>query len=303
LIFRESGEIIGGAAIVVKSVPVFDRGVAFVKWGPVWRKTGQPANSDNLVKILNILVEEYCDRRKMHLTIMPPADPGYSAIYCKVLDDLGFKNGGNLVSPERYLVNTSLSSDDLFASLSQKWRYNTRKSRKNDMEIDFAPVEEGMEALQDLYWQMTARKSFLDSSPFKSLPDLMKTGSDAIRPKIVLVHHEGTVTAGGVFQIAGDRATYLFGATDDRALKLNAGYAMHWWIAERLCAEENIKWYDLGGNDQDAGLCTSSKQLPVSGSIRVWQPDNPLLGAIGRPRLRRGSHVSGEHHACAVAWD
>ena len=92
------------------------------------------------------------------------------------------------------------------------------------------------------------------SSAIASLPQLINGQCDAIRPQIALVYHQGRPTAGGVFWIGGETASYMFGATDHRAPGLKAGYALHWWVAERLCQMDGVAWYDLGGNDLDAGL-------------------------------------------------
>ena len=106
----------------------------------------------------------------------------------------------------------------------------------------------------DLYSQMIDRKNFLDSSGIGALETMIKNSPENTRPMIALVSHEGEVTAGGVFHVAGNMASYMFGATDARALKLKAGYALHWWVAEYLIKQQKFDWYDLGGNDLDKGL-------------------------------------------------
>lgn len=252
--FYRGDTLIGGAAVLVRSLPLVGSGIAIIKWGPVWRPAGEPAETADLAAILEALRDAYCVRRNFHVTVMPFADPEYSEPMCAALEDLGFRKGSMLAAPERYLVNTGVDAETLHKGLGQKWRYNLKKARKNTFDIRFADDAEGLETFLDLYWKMLERKKFLDSSAIASLPDLMATQSQAIRPRIVLVSHDGAITAGGVFEFSGERATYMFGATDDRALGLKAGYAMHWWLAEQLCAMERILWYDLGGNDIDAGL-------------------------------------------------
>ena len=62
----------------------------------------------------------------------------------------------------------------------------------------------------------------------------------------------------------------MFGATDDRALRLKAGYALHWWVAEHPCGLDHVKWYDLGGDDLDAGLHQFKKGM-VGKSGKILQ--------------------------------
>lgn len=254
VVFKDQTGVIGGACVLARKVPFLNTGVAVVKWGPVWRERGQKPVPARLHAIIQAMVEEYCTRRGMHLTILPTADPDFAQSTCECLEALGFKQGNAFASPDRYLVNTSLKPDELLASLGQKFRYNLRKALKNQFEIRFADEPAAISEFLDLYRQMIARKQFADHSAIDDLEMLMRTAPVPVRPKIVLASHEGSVTAGGVFWTAGETALYMFGATDDRALRLKAGYAMHWWVAERLCADTRVTRYDLGGNEMDAGL-------------------------------------------------
>ncbi len=254
LLFRTNGTVIGGACAVVRAIPFTKTGIAVVKWGPAWRRTGEKPSSQRLRTVLSSLREEYCHRRNFHLTVMPPAHPLSADLSDQALDEIGFRKGEMLAAPKRYFVNVGMRAQDLLASVDQKWRYNLKKARRNEFRIEFAAGAEGLEAFLALYRQMLDRKRFADHSAIASLPQLIGRHSAAVRPKIALVYHDGRPTAGGVFWIGDETATYMFGATDDRALGLKAGYALHWWFAEHLCQLDGVAWYDLGGDDLDAGL-------------------------------------------------
>ena len=249
------GEVIGGAVVVLFRVPASERGLAIVKWGPLWRRFGQVADPRNLECILHEIKREYVDRRGCFLSVMPHADPDHGTTVAGVLDRLGFKDGGaQFIHPDRYLVNVDIAAEDLRKSLDQKWRYNLKKAEKNAFTAEFADPEDGLDRFMALYEQMLDRKQFQDFSAISTLPDLMRSRIEAHRPQIVLVHHDGAPTAGAVIDTSGERAVYLYGATDRRALPLKAGYVMHWWIAEWLCNQPQIRWYDLGGSDGEGGL-------------------------------------------------
>ncbi|MCP4072816.1 MAG: aminoacyltransferase [Hyphomicrobiales bacterium] len=247
-------KIIAGAVLIVRKIPFSTTGLAVLKWGPIWHFENSDHNFSSYRLAVKAIVSEYCGKRNFHLTIMPLAVPQIADKTCEELLSLGFKLGDSLAAPERYIVNTGQNPECLMTSLNQKWRYNLRKAHKNEFDIQFADDQHGLEVFQGLYTDMMNRKQFLDASAIDSLSNIMQSEVKDIRPKIVLVYHKGKVTAGGVFSTIGNMAVYMFGATDDRALALKAGYAMHWWVAEHLCNQENINWYDLGGNDLDAGL-------------------------------------------------
>jgi lipid II:glycine glycyltransferase (peptidoglycan interpeptide bridge formation enzyme) len=270
VVFREQGEIIGGASVIIIAIPFLKGGIAIVKWGPVWRRRGETPVPERLASILRQLQQEFAVRRGLHLTLMPHADPEYSAQICSLLESLGFKTGASLPAPERYLVNTSVDADELRLSLDQKWRYNLKKSEKHEFSYEFATGQDALATFNDLYSKMLLRKNFDDHSAIYTLEELMKSRSETFRPAIVLVSYQGEVTAGGVFDLSGERAVYLYGATDDRALRLKAGYALHWWVASYLCNQPETRWYDLGGNDLDRGLHQFKKGfVGKSGSICV----------------------------------
>lgn len=253
-VVKQGKNIIGGAVVIVLALPGTRQAMALIKWGPLWRRIGAMPNPAHLHTVLTALTREYVDRRQYYVSIFPHADPAYGELTTEVLKDFGYKPGWSHNDPDRYLVNVALSEDELHKSLSQKWRYNLRKSAANGLDITLDDNSGNLAVFMKLYDEMLARKRFQDTSPIATLPSLMQTDVPAFRPEVVIVRHDGTPTAGAVIDVSGNRAVYLYGATDERALKLNAGYAMHWWIAQRLCRNGAISWYDLGGKDGDQGL-------------------------------------------------
>ena len=273
LVFKHKTGPIGGAAMLVKKIPFTNTGIAILKWGPVFQPIGQKFDVVLYSKIIDTLKDEYCFRRNYNLTIMPPARPGISDECESILIAQGFEAGEFLPAPERYLVNVQDDPELLLKNLDQKWRYNLRKALKNNFDIRIATPTEGLENFLKLYRKMLDRKKFNDSSAIDALENVIKNSPASIRPMIVLVSHENEVTAGGIIDLTGDMASYMFGATDERALKLKAGYALHWWVANYLISQEHIQWYDLGGNDRDRGLHQFKKGfVGKSGHIVISPP-------------------------------
>lgn len=281
IVFRLGNKVVGGASVIVIPIALSGTGLAIVKWGPLWRTSGQQPQLPLLKTMLHLLQHEYAKTRGLYLTIMPHADPEYSEQICNHLETLGFYSGTTLPAPERYLVNTGHSVEDLRKSLDQKWRYNLKKAEKNDFEIEFSTSDKAFDTFVDLYAAMVSRKQFLDSSAIYTLKGLMQNRNEAFRPSIVLVSHKGKAIAGGVFDLSGERATYLYGASDDQAVSLKAGYALHWWIASHLCSLPQCRWYDLGGNDLDRGLHQFKKGfVGKTGSVCLTPPVYHFAGNL-----------------------
>ena len=288
VIVRRGGVVVGGAIVILVKMPGFDRGVALTKWGPLWRRLGQPVDPQVLQTVLGALKQEYAETRGYYLTVLPHAEPEVGQTMHDMLDSLDFRPGWSWNHPDRYLVNVHIGPEELRKSLAQKWRYNLNKSAKKNLSIEVADRETGLEQFMALYDQMMARKQFLDSSTIDTLPALMQSSVDAFRPEVILVHHDGKPTAGAVVDLSGDRAVYLYGATDDAALGLKAGYAMHWWIAEWLCGMPDIRWYDLGGTDGDAGLHQFKKgMVGKSGKILPTPPSRDYCNSIASAAIGR----------------
>jgi hypothetical protein len=121
---------------------------------------------------------------------------------------------------------------------------------------------------------MLDRKKFADHSAYETVPALMAMDNERLRPELFFVRHLGEVIAGAIIFKAGDRAVYLYGATNDRALPLRAGYFMHWHIIRWLRDNTPAKWYDLGGTDGFQGLHQFKKGMV--GEAGVIQPVPPV---------------------------
>jgi len=82
----------------------------------------------------------------------------------------------------------------------------------------------------------------------------------------------------------GRTASYLYGATDDDALALRAGYFLHWhvlrWLAENTRAAE----YDLGGSDGFDGLHQFKRGMV--GTLGHVSPIPPMMRIAHGTRAR-----------------
>jgi hypothetical protein len=273
---RADGGVVGAAQVVLLRPPLLGRGLAYVKFGPLWRRKDESADPRALAAMLDALKEEYAVHRGFLLTVLPPPDPVEHDRWRSSLDAAGFRARRRLIDPNRYLVDLSIGHDDQLRSLQQKWRYNLNKSLAHDLTIRRAEREPGLEAFGELYRSMVARKGFVDQSGIGALPALLSDLPPAMHPRVYLGEHAGRPTVGAVVGLIGGTAYYLFGATDDRALALKAGYALQWWIVAELRGA--ARWYDLGGEAGEDGLRQFKKGLvgksgvvlPMLGEFDFW---------------------------------
>ena len=257
-------------------------GVAYVKFGPVWRRTGHPESRDTLRAILRALVQEYAERRGLHLVVMPQPDIQHDKVMREELEASGLVNRRALRDPKRYLVDLEVGEEQLYRGLDQKWRYNLKRAERNDLTVHCGSGD-AADYLQ-IHEEMSERKR-RNSASALVLPRLNDSLPEELRPRIVFASRDAKPVAGAVILELGDTATYLFGATSSAGRETKAGYALHWWIA-RWLRGRGIRWYDLGGEAGEPGLRQFKKGL---------------VGRTGRVHNLLGHYERGSRPVSALA--
>ena len=280
VIFSANGRVVGGSLMMVQKLPLGIGCIAVSKWGPMLKDASAPDASAIRDGMVEALIAEYADRRGQMLSVLPRAAMAPDNTAYERLVARGFKRGSELGFPSRYIVNLRLSDADQRKSFHQKWRYHLNKSEKAGLSFEHAGPER-LGEFDALYAAMTDRKQFPDHSAYETVPLLMDMDVDGLRPELFFVRHEGVVVAGALIFKAGDRAVYLYGATNEAALPLRAGYFIHWNIIRWLRDNTPAAWYDLGGTDGFHGLHQFKKGMV--GEAGVITPVPPVANYASRP--------------------
>lgn len=253
LLLRRHGEPVAGARVALVGLPLVGRGLAFLRFGPFWRRSGEDADPETYRAMVAALIEEYCIVRGYCLTVLPRPHPDHHALESGWLRDLGFSQRRKFEDPERYLINTALDDAAQSKSLSQKWRYNLRHALAAPLDVRLTDDPQEIRAFQALYASMMERKHFSSTTPVHLTGELIARLPEGLKPRLAIASHEGRLVAGATIGLFGDTAYYMFGATSAEALPLKAGYALHWWISGWLRGQ-GFQWYDLGGAAHEPGL-------------------------------------------------
>lgn len=280
MLFLLDGEIVGGALVMVQKLPLGLGKIAVAKWAPMLKDASRPDADAIHAGMIEAMVADYADKRGQMLSVLPRASITETNHHYQHLLARGFKRGSELGFPNRYIVNLRLTDDEQRKSFNQTWRRQLNKSEKAGLSFEHV----GPEALVDfdtLYAAMTDRKQFTDHSAYDTVSSLMAVEVAALRPEVFLVRHEGELVGGALIFKAGDRAVYLYGATNDKALPLRAGYFMHWHIIRWLRDNTKATWYDLGGTDGFQGLHQFKKGMV--GDAGVIRPVPPVANYASKP--------------------
>jgi hypothetical protein len=280
MLFLADGDVVGGALVMVQKLPLGLGRIAVAKWAPMLRDAARPDADAIRAGMVEAMIADYADARGMMLSVLPRASIDTDNRDYERLVARGFKRGSELGFPDRYIVNLRLSDDEQRKSFHQTWRRQLTKSEKVGLSFEHA-APEAIEDFNRLYNAMTDRKQFADYSAYETVPALMSIAVPALRPELFFVRHEGELVAGGLIFKAGDRAVYLYGATNDKALPLRAGYFMHWHIIRWLRDNTAATWYDLGGTDGFQGLHQFKKGMV--GEAGVIRPVPPVANYASKP--------------------
>jgi hypothetical protein len=257
LLLRDLGtnEPVALALAMLATIPLIKSGMAYVKFGPLWRRRGDSENSEVLATALGAIKEVFAVQRGLAVRVMPPPDPAQAEEWQHRLTEAQFRLGAELPDPERYLVDLRLTEAEQMASLGANWRSNLKRALASKIEIREVDPQAGLPEFMTLYRGMAARKHFQDRHHVELLPAFAASAhaTPELGMRLFLAYHEGRLVAGSIIVGHGERVFAAFSASDEQGLSARAGYALRWWIINRLRGT-NAHWLDLGGDEGNAGL-------------------------------------------------
>jgi hypothetical protein len=260
LLVAEDGIPLFGARVGLYTVPVLNRGLALVRFGPFWRHAGKPFDRERYKAAIQALIDEYCVRRKLYLIVRPRAHPDIYPVEAEVLAEMGVLPSSTTML-DRYFVDLSLSEDEQHKSLEKRWRYNLKSGLAHNLEVRISEREEDVASFQKIYAEMVRRKNLVypGIDLVDLMPQLVKLPPE-MRLHVALAYHDGQPIAGNAFSINGDVAYYVFGASSDAATEMQAGHVLQWNVLRWLRDNSDARWYELGGPG-DPGIRQFKKGL------------------------------------------
>lgn len=270
IVFVAGGRTIGASLVLIQRLPLRVGAVAVTKWGPALRNGADP---DSYGLMIDALVKEYADRRRMMLSVMPRVRPELDNPDFATLLAKGFRSDGQRRNPERYLADLRLSDEAMRKNFEQKWRNRLNKAEKSNLTFERVGID-GLPAFTALFNEMKDRKGIVDRTAFATVPALLSHPNPDLRAELFLVHAgDGKPLVGSIVFKAGDTPFYLYGATAAEALPLSAGHFMNFSMMRWLRDNTSARWFNLGGTDGNAGLETFKLGLlGKAGLVRLFPP-------------------------------
>jgi hypothetical protein len=121
LVLRRDGTVVAAAQARVVRLPGTCAGIAYVRWGPLWRAEGLPDDVDVLRRAVRALRNELSRSRGLVLRVYPLAfDDDRDPAVARVLEEEGFEFWKRGKRDRTLVIDLAPSLAELRASLDQK---------------------------------------------------------------------------------------------------------------------------------------------------------------------------------------
>jgi hypothetical protein len=292
LVLRKNGDIVAAAQARIVKAPLLKVGIAYVRWGPLWRRREDKADPEIFRQAIRALRNEYACRRGLVLRFYPSLFSDESSPFLTILEEEGFSAFDGEKRSRTLLLDVSRPLEKLRAGLRPHWHRYLKVAERNELEIVEGSEDELFEEFVKIYREMVARKRFAEPNDIDEFRRIQRRLPEKLKMKIMLCRSGGEVCAGLVCSSIGNTAVYLFGATSDAGLKKRGSYLLHWRLIEWL-SKKGRAVYDLNGIDPVVNTGTYKFKTDLCGNN---SRDVYFLG-------RFDSYTNVLSHACVASGD
>ena len=267
LVLKRGGEVLGMAQLRIVRPTRFKFGMAHLRWGPLFERQGRPLDPEVAICMARSLEEEYIDKRKLFLRVLPNAFMG-SPRATVIQSAFGEFTPEPLDTDNMYrtfVLDLAPALEELRRKLDAKWRNHLKRSEKNGLDVVAGTGNDEYRTFRLIYDQMRKRKTFETTVDVEEFGRIQEDLPESQRMRILICQDKGTPVAGLVTTAMGDSAIYLLGATNDEGLKSQGAYLLQWTMIKWL-KENGIRWYDLGGIDPERNPGVFSFKRGFSGA-------------------------------------
>jgi lipid II:glycine glycyltransferase (peptidoglycan interpeptide bridge formation enzyme) len=233
-------------------IPLLNRGVAYLRWGPLWRLKNRAPDSRVLDQMLAALRCEYVERRGLVLRLLPNvfADGTSTEELASPWRRQGLELQLNIRPYHTTRVEVAQPLDDLRKQLHSRWRNYLKAAEKTGFTIVEGTADELYDQFTVLYREMMARKQFDTTVDIEEFQQIQKRLPETLKMRVFVCSADGQRQNALVVSALGDSAIYLLAATGNAGLNGRGAYLLQWRAMEWL-HQQRIRWYDTGGINQE----------------------------------------------------
>jgi lipid II:glycine glycyltransferase (peptidoglycan interpeptide bridge formation enzyme) len=248
LVLKRNGEIVAATQVRIVQIPIIKKGVAYIRWGPLWRLNGLEAEIEIFSQALSALKREYVEKRGLLLRIIPNVfrTDSCAPSVLSLLAELGFSLQTTTPAYHTMRLDLSKSIEDIRKGLHQRWRNKLKNAEKSGFTVSIQSDDAAYQRFLDAYHQMMSRKRFETTVDPTEFARIQSTLPGMFKMQVLLCEKDGELFNALVVAPAGDTAIYLLAATANAGLQANGAFLLQWKAIEML-KQDGRRWYDLGG--------------------------------------------------------
>jgi hypothetical protein len=245
MILRKNGDIAALAQARIARLPFINVGIAYVRWGPLWRRAAHGANVEIFRQALRALRNEFVCRRGLVLRLFPILFDGDAPRFSPVLAGEGFSVGKE-ARGRTILMDLSPPLDDLRQGMGRNWKRNLKSAEQRGLEVVEGSGEQLFETFIDVYKEMVSRKKFVEPNDVNQFKLIQAQLPEKLKMSIMLCRSGERVCAGLVWSAIGKTGIELFAATSNAGMKNGGSHLLRWKLVEKL-KENGFGVYNLNG--------------------------------------------------------
>lgn len=246
MILKKGDTIVAAAQARTVKLPVTKIGIAYIRWGPMWKIKGIPDDDEIFRQAVRALRNEFSCNQGLTLRLYPMVYRCSNEGLEKILHEEGYQlyEAGRI--KRTLIIDLKPSIEDLRASLDQKWRNCLNRAERNGLELISGEEDKLFDDISVIYREMVKRKALVELSDINHLKMVQSDLPHSLKLKVILARLNGEICAGAIFSAIGETGVYLLGATSDIGMKTNGSYIVQWGFVKWL-KDNGYLNYDLNG--------------------------------------------------------
>ncbi|HET6489002.1 MAG TPA: GNAT family N-acetyltransferase [Syntrophales bacterium] len=263
IVLKRGGEIVAMTQAAIRRVPIAGAGIAYVPWGPIWRRRGRTPDEEVFRAAIRSLRHEYARKRGLLLRMTPgePAEGGESIR--AILEQEGFRRSGD--SDRTILVDLRPPLEEIRRKLSKQWKFKLGIAEKKDVELIEGTDDGGLyDRLCEPYRETLIRKKFIPGSDIEEYRAVQKGLPVGHKMRIMVCLQEGQAMASLMASFLGSRGILIAGGNNERGMRHGFNYLLIWRMIERMKGA-GLRWCDLGGYNPERNPGTAHFKAGLPG--------------------------------------
>ncbi|MGE5350839.1 MAG: lipid II:glycine glycyltransferase FemX [Acidobacteriota bacterium] len=248
LVLKRNGEVVALSQARILTVPFLQRGMAYIFWGPVWKRKGVLPDKRILSDILRAINNEYVIKRKLMLRIVPGlSDEEYEEIF----KNSHYEKNKAYKQQRTIIVNLEGSLPEIRSGFHHKWRNRLNVAERNDLKVLKGTSEDLFLMFRGLYNELLQMKDIPVHADIDNFIRIQEHLREKYKMQIMICTSQGgRGVAGLVASALGSTGICLLAAANKEGRELLGTYLLQWEMI-KFMKENGASAYDLGGVDAE----------------------------------------------------